>query len=97
MEKNFLDTPLALDGLFAHLNKRLESLHTLPTIASQEAIENALQNLPASLPESGLGASHALEQVERTILPALAPGHNGPRFVILEVGHNINCRNIHTA
>ena len=58
---------------------RRANLPNIPTIASLEDIENALRNLPAALPSSGIGDPSTFEHVKRDILPALAMGHNGPR------------------
>lgn len=76
-----LDAPLSFEGLFSHLNKRLATLHTLPTLPNPATLTSAIFSLPENLPEKGLGASEAVEFVEKTVLPALAPGHSGPRFV----------------
>lgn len=90
MENFTFDEPVAFDGLFKHLAERLESLHTLPTLADPDAIQNALQKLPKHLPEKGSGASQTLKYVESIILPALAPGHSGPRSVQIIFGNSIS-------
>ena len=56
-------------------------IETGPTLASPQDIQNALTQLPDQLPAVGLGTDGSLNFVERVILPALAPGHAGPRCV----------------
>ena len=70
-----------LNRLFSHLRDKLESLHMEPTLADPNDIREAIKNLPAALPEVGYDVSQTIKFVEHTILPALAPGHAGPRFV----------------
>lgn len=77
-----LDTPIPLHSLLGTLNQRLELLHTEPTIASPAAIQHAISELPSHLPNSGFGTDQTIDYVERVILPALASGHSGPRYVI---------------
>jgi hypothetical protein len=70
-----------LRRLFFHLHDRLESLHREPTLADHNAIQDGIERLPEALPEDGYGVSQTISFVQNTILPALAPGHAGPRFV----------------
>lgn len=81
MEEQHREISAALHRLFSHLHDRLESLHREATIADPNAIKDAIKNLPKALHEDGYGISQTMSFVENTILPALAPGHAGPRFV----------------
>ena len=81
MEEQHREISAALRTLFSHLHDRLESLHREPTVADPNVIKDAIKNLPEALHEDGYGVSQTMSFVENIILPALAPGHAGPRFV----------------
>lgn len=53
--------------------------HDVPTLAAPETIQRALESLPTSIADKGLGADESLAFVDRIVLPALAAGHAGPR------------------
>ena len=81
MQEQCSEVSAALQRLFSCLDERLESLHRVPTLADPNAIQNAIKTLPKALPEDGHDVPQTMSFVERTILPAIAPGHAGPRFV----------------
>lgn len=62
-------------------SERDRTLHKLPPTAASQDVHAALVALPSGLSDEGLGLSGAVNHVIRDVLPALAPGHAGPRFV----------------
>lgn len=79
------EDPPNYQRLVDQLVDRLNTLHTLPTLADPNAIVLALKSLPSSLPQNGAGVDKTVEYLEKFILPSLAPGHAGPRFETLDL------------
>jgi hypothetical protein len=81
----------AIRDIAALIDNREKQLSSLPTLAAPEDLQAALRALQTRtdnagdnsttfhLPEDGLGADRALEYIRKTVVPALAPGHAGPR------------------
>lgn len=69
-----------LRSVFDLALQRQEDLRDAPTVATTQAIEDALQALPSKLPKRGMGDEMAFELVRRHLLPALAHGQAGPRY-----------------
>ena len=57
------------------------ALREVAPTASPSAIEHALESLPQTLDEQGLGTEGSFDFVHQHLLPGLAPGQPGPRFV----------------
>jgi hypothetical protein len=68
-----------LESIFNLAASHSQSLRDAPTIASKEAMENALRVLPKSLPGKGIGDEAMFELVRQYLIPALAVGQSGPR------------------
>ncbi|KAF8490899.1 pyridoxal phosphate-dependent transferase [Gautieria morchelliformis] len=66
--------------IFKLAGDRDTRLHTLSTVADPHDVQAALEALPPSLPERGLGPQEALKVILRDVIPGLAPGHLGPRY-----------------
>lgn len=60
--------------------ERHAGLAELPTIASSEAITQAMKKLPTSLAQQGMGMEATMRLLLDDVAPALAPGHAGPRY-----------------
>lgn len=61
-------------------SERDKTLSQLPPTAASQDVHAALVALPSGLSNEGLGLSGAVNHVIRDLLPALAPGHAGPRY-----------------
>ena len=70
-----------LESVFRLALKHSENLNDTPTIASIETVEEALSSLPSSLPTKGLGDEKAYDLVKNKLVPALAQGQAGPRYL----------------
>ncbi|GAA5963489.1 hypothetical protein JCM8115_003383 [Rhodotorula mucilaginosa] len=69
-----------------HVRARVDSLAEAPTTSTAALIQHALETLPRSLPEQGLGLQETTTHLVETICPALMPGQAGPRFYGLITG-----------
>lgn len=50
------------------------------TTAHPDSLKHARGILPTTLPDGGLGEEATSDLLYKTIVPALAPGHAGPRY-----------------
>lgn len=75
-----MSSALVVEQLLTILLERERKILALPTIAASGDIQNALEALPKTLPENGLGTGESLAFIQRAVLPGLAPGHAGPRY-----------------
>lgn len=80
------DFEATLDVVTAFLTNRNRDLDQQPTRPTRAALDAALQALPASLPEQGLGTRKAVEHVLRDVVPGLWTGHAGNRYFGLVTG-----------
>lgn len=68
-----------LDSIFNLALSHSQNIGDARTIASVDAVENALKVLPKTLPTHGLGDEATFELVKENLIPALAVGQSGPR------------------
>jgi len=82
---NILPAPIfgmEFSNIFDLAAARSATLHEESTIAQPENIELALKALPTVLPETGFGTDAAIDFVIHKVLPGLASGQSGPRYVM---------------
>ncbi|GAA5844534.1 hypothetical protein JCM5353_001301 [Sporobolomyces roseus] len=68
------------------IEKRIGTIAELPVTSTKAAIENALRELPESLPKAGAGLESVTNLLLKTISPALFPAQSGPRCFGLVTG-----------
>jgi len=69
--------------IFDLASERDRTLHTLPVVAGRENAEKAVIALLSTLPEKGLGPTKTIDVILQDVVPGLAPGQAGPRWIQL--------------
>ncbi|KAL8287638.1 hypothetical protein RQP46_003496 [Phenoliferia psychrophenolica] len=75
-----------LERVNAAIAHRSTHLASLPTTSTPQLVSNAIDTLPTSLPETGLGLEATTTLLLDTVAPALAGGQAGPHYYGLVIG-----------
>jgi hypothetical protein len=76
----------ALDIVNNFLVERHRTLDRLPTRPTRQELDDALQSLPSSLPDQGIGTEGSIQYLLDDVVPGLWTGHAGNKYFGLVTG-----------